>query len=86
MKTIFAIIGSASANSTNQRLIEFLAKSTENEFNWIIFNQLKELPHFNPELSVNNPPAEIIDFRKKIEQADGVIFVLRNMYSVFQVV
>lgn len=73
MKTIFAIIGSASANSTNQRLIEFLAKSTENEFNWIIFNQLKELPHFNPELSVNNPPAEIIDFRKKIEQADGVI-------------
>lgn len=73
MKTIFAIIGSASENSTNQRLVEFLAGSTKNEWNWIIFNELKSLPHFDPELSVDNPPKEIMAFRKQIEQADGVL-------------
>lgn len=73
MKTIFAIIGSASENSTNQRLVEFLADSTKDQFNWIIFSKLKSLPHFDPELSVNNPPQEIIAFRKQIEQADGIL-------------
>lgn len=73
MKTIFAIIGSASENSTNQRLVEFLADSTKSELNWIIFNELKSLPHFDPELSVNNTPKEIIAFRKQIEEADGIL-------------
>jgi NAD(P)H-dependent FMN reductase len=73
MKTIFAIIGSASENSTNQRLVEFLAESTKNEFNWIIFDELKSLPHFDPELSANNPPKEIQVFRKQIEEADGIL-------------
>lgn len=73
MKTILAIIGSASENSTNQRLVEFLAAQTKNELDWIIFNELKSLPHFDPELSVNNPPQEVQDFRKLIEQADGIL-------------
>ncbi len=73
MKTIFAIIGSASENSSNQRLIEFLADQTGNDLKWIVFNELKSLPHFDPELSVNNPPKEVIAFRKQIEQADAVI-------------
>ncbi|WP_300354015.1 NADPH-dependent FMN reductase [Fluviicola sp.] len=73
MKTVLAIIGSASENSANQRLIEFLAKETGKDFEWILFNELKSLPHFDPELSVNNPPEEVVNFRKQIEQADGII-------------
>lgn len=73
MKTILAIIGSASENSTNQRLVEFLAAQTKSEFHWIIFNELKSLPHFDPELSVNNPPKKVQDFRKLVEQADGIL-------------
>ncbi|WP_341901351.1 NADPH-dependent FMN reductase [Fluviicola taffensis] len=73
MKTILAIIGSASENSTNQRLVEFLAAQTKNELDWIIFNDLKNIPHFDPELSANNPPKEVIAFRKQVEQADGII-------------
>ncbi len=72
-KTILAIIGSASENSSNRQLVEFLVASSENELNWIVFNELKSLPHFDPELSVNNTPQEIIDFRKMIEHADGVV-------------
>lgn len=73
MKTILAIIGSASENSANQRLVEFMAAQSSNELNWIIFNELKTLPHFDPELSVNNPPKEVLAFRKLVEQADGII-------------
>lgn len=72
MKTILAIIGSASENSANQRLVESLTQSPH-ELNWIIFNELKSLPYFDPELSVNNPPKEVLAFRKLVEQADGII-------------
>ena len=72
-KNIFAIIGSASANSTNLKLVEQIAILKENEFNLTIYNNLKTLPHFDPELSTDNPPKEIIEFRKSVEEADGII-------------
>ena len=72
-KNIFAIIGSASANSTNLKLVEQISILTENEFNLTIYNNLKTLPHFDPELSSENPPKQIIEFRKSIDQADGII-------------
>ena len=72
-KNILAIIGSASSNSTNLKLVEKIASLTINEFNLTIFNDLKTLPHFDPELSSNNPPKQIIELRKNIHQADGII-------------
>jgi NAD(P)H-dependent FMN reductase len=72
-KNIFVIIGSASSNSANLKLIEKVASLTENELNLTIFNNLKALPHFDPKLSEENPPKIILEFRSAIEKADGVI-------------
>ena len=72
-KNILAIIGSASANSANEKLIAIFKDLTKDELNLTIFNQLKNLPHFDPELSSNNPPAEIAEFRRSIEKADGIV-------------
>lgn len=72
-KNILAIIGSANSNSANRRLVEKISSLTSEEFNLTIFNDLKTLPHFDPELSADNPPRQIIEFRKNIEQADGII-------------
>ncbi|SHN13453.1 NADPH-dependent FMN reductase [Flavobacterium xinjiangense] len=72
-KNIFVIIGSASSNSANLKLVEKIARMTENEFNLTIFNDLKSLPHFDPELSADNPPKQIIEFRNAIEKSDGLI-------------
>ncbi|HUH18773.1 NAD(P)H-dependent oxidoreductase [Albibacterium sp.] len=72
-KNILAIIGSASSISSNLRLVEKIASLTSKEFNLTIYNDLKTLPHFDPELS-DNPPKQIIEFRKNIEKADGIIF------------
>jgi chromate reductase len=72
-KNILAIIGSASSNSANLKLVEKIASLTSKLLNITIYNDLKTLPHFDPELSVDNPPSQIIEFRKSIEKADGII-------------
>lgn len=72
-KNILAIIGSASSNSANHKLVENISSLTSKDFNLTIFNDLKTLPHFDPELSAENPPRQIIELRKSIEQADGII-------------
>jgi NAD(P)H-dependent FMN reductase len=72
-KNILAIIGSASSNSANLKLVEKIASLTVNEFNLTIFNDLKTLPHFDPELSADNPPKLIVEFRNAIENSDGII-------------
>lgn len=72
-KKIFAIIGSASRNSSNHKLVDFFIQQTKDNFDVIIANDLKTLPHFDPELSADNPPVEIIAFRKQIEEANAVL-------------
>jgi chromate reductase, NAD(P)H dehydrogenase (quinone) len=72
-KTILAIIGSASSNSSSFALVKNIADLASGEFNFNIYEDLKTLPHFDPELSASNPPEQIIFFRKSIEQVDGII-------------
>jgi chromate reductase len=72
-KNIIVIIGSASSNSANEILVEIISSLTKEDFNLKIFNSLKGLPHFDPEQSIENPPASIIEFRNYIAESDGVI-------------
>ena len=72
-KNIFIIIGSASRDSANEKLIGNFTRLTKDFFETILFNDLKVLPHFDPELSANHPPPSVIDFRRNIEQADGIV-------------
>lgn len=72
-KKIFTIIGSASENSANQKIIDTLKILTNDFFDLIVFNDLKKLPHFDPTLSTDNPPKEIRILREQIDKADGII-------------
>ena len=72
-KHILAIIGSASQPSSNERLVRYLGQLAADYFQISIFNDLKKLPHFDPDLSANNPPQEIVNLRSAIERADAVI-------------
>lgn len=72
-KNILVIIGSASKNSTNEKLMDYFRVLTKDVLNVTVFNDLKTLPHFDPELSVENTPAEITAFRNSIDKADAVI-------------
>lgn len=70
---MFVINGSASGNSSNKKLIDNIAGLTKDFFDLVVFTDLKLLPHFDPELSASETPKEILDFRKSIEEADGII-------------
>lgn len=73
MKKIFVINGSASRNSSNQKLIDNIADLAKDFFSLTVFNILKTLPHFDPELSIAGTPKAILDFRHEIETADGIL-------------
>lgn len=68
-KNIFVIIGSASSNSANEKLVDNIVLLTKDFFKLTIFKDLKTLPHFEPELASNNPPKEIIYFRNSISKS-----------------
>lgn len=73
MKRIFVINGSAGKNSANEKVIANITTLTKELFVPDIFDQLKALPHFDPERSIAAPPLSVIDFRQRVEKSDGVI-------------
>jgi len=70
---IFAITGSTRKNSSNYKILKHISVNIKTGFEVEIFEDLDELPHFNPDLDTDNPPQTIISFRNKITEADGVI-------------
>lgn len=72
-KNIFILIGSASTNSVNEKLINIFINLTKDFFSFTVFKDLKSLPHFDPEISADNPPDTIIEFRNNIKKADAIL-------------
>ena len=72
-KTILAINGSASKSSSNSIVINTIKVLCRDKFNFIIFDGLKELPHFDTDLTDNNIPSQIVAFRSLVEKADGIL-------------
>lgn len=72
-KKIIAISGSTRKSSTNLNLIRAITNLTKDIFDITIFEGLTELPHFNPDLDNENPPAQVLAFRQSLNTADGIL-------------
>lgn len=70
---ILAITGSTRKNSSNYKILKYIAEHIKTEFEVEIFEDLDQIPHFNPDLDKENPPKQVEAFRNKIIAADGVI-------------
>lgn len=70
---IFAITGSTRRNSSNYKILKYISENIKIGFEVEIFEDIDEIPHFNPDLDTENPPKEVKEFRDKIVQADGII-------------
>lgn len=70
---ILAITGSTRKNSSNYKILKYISEKIKPEFEVEIFEDLADIPHFNPDLDNENLPKEVKDFRNKITSADGVI-------------
>lgn len=74
-KNILAISGSTRKNSTNEAILKIISRLFNKELNVYIFNRLDELPYFNPDSVLDGSvlAPSVLNFRKQIEQADGVL-------------
>lgn len=72
-KKVLAISGSTKKNSTNESILKTIADLYKDELEVELFAGIDALPHFNPDLDRNDPPAVVKSFRDSIAQADGVL-------------
>lgn len=73
MKKVIALCGSLSSRSVNLQVIEDIRRMAKGKFNVAIYNDLGQLPHFNPDIDNDEPPKRVRRFRKKLREADGVL-------------
>ncbi|WP_316846012.1 NADPH-dependent FMN reductase [Pedobacter psychrodurus] len=73
MKKIFAISGSTKAASTNGLYVKAITELLGKGFEVTSFPSIANIPHFNPDLDLENPLKAVADLRSNIQQADGII-------------
>lgn len=72
-KKIVIIIGSASENSSNLKLMEQVLENMDST-DFQIYNDLSVLPHFDTALTDENTPEEVLKMREDVKNSSGVIF------------
>ena len=72
-KKIIVICGSTRADSVNLHLIQAIGDIANAQFEINIFKELAGIPHFNPDLDTDSPPAEVTQFREQLKAADGIL-------------
>lgn len=73
LKKLLAISGSTRSNSSNESILKVIANFYPETVEVVIYNGITNLPYFNPDDDKENVAQSVIDFRKQIETADGII-------------
>jgi chromate reductase len=72
-KQILVFNGSASAQSSNGRLVERFVNAMGEAFDVRFCPDLKSLPHFDADQTIGQVPDEVVTLRNAIEAADAVL-------------
>lgn len=70
---IIAVLGSISKNSYNKKLAKYMKERYKNKLDIEVLS-LENIPMYNEDIELN-PPDIIIEYRNKIKNSDGLIFV-----------
>jgi chromate reductase len=73
LKKIFAISGSLRAGSSNHAILRFLAEMAPKGVSFTIYNNLVQIPPFDPGIDHELPPEAVVELRNLIKDADGII-------------
>jgi len=71
---ILAVSGSLQSQSKNLLLLDSAAASAPPGVIVTVFDGLRDLPHFNPDLDASGPPESVLLWRHALEQCDAVLF------------
>ena len=72
-KKILALSGSIRKESSNEKLLHYLADQYKDIVDIELYPTLEVLPHFNPDRTSENIPKVVQEFIGQIEQADAVL-------------
>ena len=70
---ILAISGSLRSNSANTCVLQAAKILAPDNVDILLYSELAQLPHFNPDLDCNPLPVTVISLRKQIQNSDGII-------------
>jgi NAD(P)H-dependent FMN reductase len=73
MKNIVAICGSLRRGSSNHAILQYLGTIVPADIQYIIYNDLAQIPPFDPGLDNDTPPAPVTALRDLLTNADGII-------------
>jgi chromate reductase, NAD(P)H dehydrogenase (quinone) len=73
MKRILAISGSAASKSSNFSLMQVLSKSFASQYEFVLYQELRDLPLFRPEAMEVELPEKVQYFKRLLAEADGVV-------------
>ena len=70
---ILAISGSLQAKSKNLALLTVAASMVPPGVEWVLFDGLRELPHFNPDIEASAVPESVRRWRRALAESDAVL-------------
>ena len=73
MIRLLAISGSLRAVSTNSALLQAAALLAPPGLSIAFYDGIAGLPHFNPDLDTEPLPAPVVEWRRRIAEADGLL-------------
>lgn len=73
-KKILAISGSTRKQSSNEKILAFVAKTYSELLEVDLYTEIAQLPHFASDADENHLPDSVLNLRSRIERADGVLF------------
>lgn len=71
---LLAISGSLRQKSSNTALMNAIIALSPESMKFTIYDGLGELPHFNPDIDVDEGPVTVRELRTLLREADGVLF------------
>ena len=72
-KKVLALSGSTRRNSTNHSLLTAITGMMADSLDITILGSIADLPHFDPDRNLEDVPDQVVDFRRRLGNADGVI-------------
>lgn len=73
MKRILAISGSLRQGSSNHAILKYLGTLLQTQVEYTIYDDLANIPAFDPGLDNDVPPMAVANLRKLLTRADGLI-------------
>ncbi|MDN4605700.1 NAD(P)H-dependent oxidoreductase [Paenibacillus sp. F6_3S_P_1C] len=70
---ILAISGSLRNQSSNTLLMHAMMKLAPANLKFEVYDGLNDLPHFNPDLDIQEGPLAVQNLRAQLQQSDGVL-------------